>query len=868
MSDTPTPMLKQYLEIKSNYQDCLLFFRLGDFYELFFDDAVTASSILSITLTSRSKSEGNKIPMCGVPFHAAEQYIAKLIKAGHKVAICEQLEDPKPGSIVKRDVIQVVTPGATFSDYILDEASSNYLVAVAPSSSEIGYAYADISTGELVTGICASPSACVDLLAGIAPKECIISSEVPPHDPLVLALRPLSLLFSPIDAHRCSLAMTTQTILQHFDVQSLVGLGIAEHLPISIAVGMLLSYIQDTQKQALGHIQRLQIRTDSDSMHLDKQTIASLELLQSLQTGSRKGSLLETLDTTVTSLGSRLLKSLVIRPLTVKQKIQDRLDAVEMLTHDEELLRTLRKNVLKNIADIERIVARVSTQKATPPDLVALGSSLQQIVTVKTLLASTDAMLLQQIHQSLDALPILCNQIINTLTDEPPLQIGKGNVIRSGVHAELDDVRALQEQGNAWLVSYQQQERERTGIHSLKIGYTKVFGYYLEVTNTHKDKIPENYIRKQTLTAGERYSTEALQAYEEKILHADETMAKLEKEIFAKLMSNIQSYCFILQKNASSIALLDVLCSFAHTAQHYTYCKPILTDDATISIKEGRHPVVERLLPPSSFIPNDTALSNNDQQIVLLTGPNMAGKSTYIRQTALLTLMVHLGSYVPATSCSMGIVDRIFTRVGASDNIAEGQSTFMVEMQETAIILHHCTEKSLIILDEVGRGTATTDGLSIAWAIIEYLHGAKDKGPKTLFATHYHELLQVAEELPRVQSYTVSVEEHEQDVVFLHKIVPGALDKSYGIHVAQLAGLPHQVIQRAQVLLQLLTDQNPSKILPVPSPIDHTKEQMPLFEKQPPHPALKKLATLDINATTPMQALQELYELSKMVTKE
>ncbi|MFA5829038.1 MAG: DNA mismatch repair protein MutS [Candidatus Gracilibacteria bacterium] len=874
-----TPMMAQYKEIKAKYPDAILFYRLGDFYEMFFDDAIEASRLLQITLTSRNKGD-HKAPMCGIPYHAAQNYIAKLTRQGKKVAICEQLSDPNEPGIVKRDVVRVITPGTTLDDQILDQKTNNFLLALTfepPSSTNknngegtFGLAYADISTGELRVTELHNLQDVQTELERIHPKEALIPADLLNES-----------FFKSINQSQLQTFFFTtecppdsEQFLKNFlEVKDLNGFGLEGQIVAIKAAALILNYLQETQKTSLKHIQGLQTYQLSEFMPIDESTLKNLEITSTLRENKLEGSLLWVLDRTITSMGGRALRYALTHPLLDAEKIQERLDAVDDLFQNASILDDLRE-VLKQVLDFERLLARLSLGHGNARDLLGLKVSLKSIPYVQSILMGLHAPLLKQILGNLDALPDLVELIEKAIIDEPPLAIREGGMIKDGYNAELDKIKKISRDGKGFIQALQEKEIERTGINSLKIRYNSVFGYYIEISKTNLHAVPTDYTRKQTLVNAERFITPELKEYEEKVLGAEEKIVAMEYEIFNALRMRVVEEIGRIQKLAKGIAALDMLGSFARVAVDNCYCKPVitrLTSQLNIHIQSGRHPVVEKMTFASRFVPNDVLLDSGENQLLLITGPNMGGKSTYLRQVALITLMAHIGSFVPAAKAEIGLVDRIFTRVGASDNLMRGQSTFMVEMQETAYILHNATAKSLIILDEIGRGTSTYDGMSIAWAITEFIH---DKiGAKTLFATHYHELIALAEKLPHAENYCVAVKENEEDgVVFLYKIVKGGVDRSYGIEVAKLAGLPAEVVGKArQILADLeegvleagiqkeLTDAS-KRVAPGQTEIF---EQGRIHQEIKPNPAIEELKKLDLNSMTPIEALNALAALKK-----
>jgi DNA mismatch repair protein MutS len=866
-----TPMMRQYWELKNQYLDCILFFRLGDFYEMFEEDAEKAAKILDIALTKR-----NGTPMCGIPFHAAENYLGKLTAAGEKVAICEQVSDPNEPGIVERDVVRVVTPGTTFSESLLDNKTNNFTTAIYPKRDYFGLATVDITTGTFLVTELQGYDQLANELRRLQPKECILPKSF--EDPSMDALLDV---FEDTYTYRYSTRHDAyQTLQNHFQVNGVEAFGI-DKWPFAIqAAGLLINYLGDTQKTSLDHLKKVTPYSPSDHMILDEATLRNLELVSTLRDQQKKGSLIGVLDQTQTAMGGRLLKRWILRPLTDQAAIEDRLNSVEEFYNNAGLHDDIKTSI-ESILDLERVLSRLSLDRGNPRDLSALAQSLAQLPVLKHHLGSAQSTKLQTLNESIQPLPELVEMLQMAIMPEPPMLLREGGYIADGFHAELDELRVLSREGKGFIKKMQQEEIEKTGITSLKIKYNKVFGYYLEVSKANADKVPEHYIRKQTLVNSERYITPELKEYEEKVLSADEKSKALEQELFKELRAHVMEHMGVIQQNADVIAALDVLVSFTTVAQQQRYVKPTLTTGKKLMIEAGRHPVVESMTAASDFVPNDTQLDDEAQQIILLTGPNMSGKSTLLRQVALITLMAQIGSYVPAQSAEIGVVDRIFTRVGASDNLVKGQSTFMVEMQEAANILNNATDRSLVILDEIGRGTSTYDGVSIAWAMLEYLHDTI--GSKTLFATHYHELIAVAEKLSRAQNFSVAVHEDTQrGVIFLHKIKPGGINKSYGIEVAKLAGLPAAVIQKSQHILHDLEEGVVDAGIKAELQHMQGSDQLGLFAGTPQsadsnlmerghgkvsHPALERLKDLDINRLTPLEALQAIDELKQEVDK-
>jgi DNA mismatch repair protein MutS len=873
---TPTPAMQRYLEVKAQHPHAILLFRMGDFYELFYEDAVTASKAVGLTLTSRDKGSPNPIPMAGFPYHQLDGYLQKLVRAGFRAAICEQMEDPKLAKgPVKRDVTRVVTPGTLTEDSLLDPRESNFLACVFPAKESCGLAWVEVSTGRFFVSDLHN-DAVLDEIARIHPAECL----VPEHSgqsPVLQALSRMSELFI-TERPPWSFApdQCLRLLLEQFQTRTLSGFDIDEATPGVTAAGALLDYLRDTQKSALGHITRLEPYRRGTSLLIDEATRRSLELTQTLRNGERAGSLLAVIDDTVTPMGARLLGEWLSNPLTDPARINLRLDAVEELTTDAVFCRDLRDQ-LQNAYDLQRLTARVATGRCSPRDLSCLARTLALLPKLKAKLSGRTSARLIALESKLDLCPEIRSDIEAVLIDEPPLLTTDGGLVREGYHAQLDEWRDLARGGKDWIARYQSTEIERTGIPNLKVGFNKVFGYYLECTAAQAEKVPPEYIRKQTLKNYERFITPALKEYEEKVLRAEGQAVQLEQELFMALRERVAVQSPRLRENAEVLAEIDVLSALATLAVSAGYCRPVITLDPMLDIREGRHPVLDRLKPTGEFVPNDVRIGASTVKkaepsgdatstppeacglIQLITGPNMAGKSTYIRQAALLTVMAQMGSFVPAKSARIGIADRIFARVGASDELGKGQSTFMVEMTETARILNAATKQSLVILDEIGRGTSTYDGISLAWSITEYLHDVI--ACRTLFATHYHELTQLTETLKQCVNWNVAVREDADDVIFLHKIIPGSADKSYGIHVAQLAGVPRTVLDRAKVILQTLEsdhiDDTGKTKVPERRTQKKREQQLSLFAAEE-HPILGEIRQLNINDMTPTAALQEL----------
>ena len=804
---TMTPMMKVYCETKEKYKDCILFYRLGDFYEMFFEDALIASKELEITLTGKDCGLEERAPMCGVPFHAVDGYLNKLVSKGYKVAICEQLEDPKQAKgLVKRDVIRVVTPGTNLDAQALDESRNNYLMCIVCMEDRYGLSVADISTGEYLVTELDSEKKLLDEINKFSPSEiiCNHSFYVSGVDIEDMKERLHISVFS-LDSWYFDDALCARNLMEHFHVSSLSGLGLDAFSCGIIAAGALLQYLIETQKTSIANLTALTPYSISKYMVLDSSTRRNLELCETLREKNKRGSLLWVLDKTKTAMGARMLRRYLEQPLIEKEEIMQRLDAVEELK-DNAITREELREYLNPVYDLERLISRISYQTANPRDLVAFKTSLSMLPHIKYIMKSLQSPLLVQLQEEMDELADLFALVDTAIVDEPPISIRDGGFIKEGYNEEVDRLRHAKTEGKSWLAKLEAEEREKTGIKTMKVKYNKVFGYYLEVTNSYKDMVPDYYTRKQTLTNAERYITPELKELEETILGSEDKLTALEYDLYVGVRGKIADEILRIQKTAHAIAGVDVFASLALVAERGNYVKPSINEKGVLDIKNGRHPVVEKMIPNDMFIANDTYLDNGKSRISIITGPNMAGKSTYMRQTALIVLMAQIGSFVPADAAKIGLVDRIFTRVGASDDLASGQSTFMVEMTEVANILRNATRNSLLILDEIGRGTSTFDGLSIAWAIVEYISNPKLLGAKTLFATHYHELTELEGKLPGVNNYCIAVKENGDDIVFLRKIIQGGADKSYGIQVAKLAGVPDMVIERAKELAEELTN--------------------------------------------------------------
>ena len=856
-----TPAMEQYLRFKDEHRDAVLLFRMGDFYETFYDDAKEVSGLLGLTLTSRNNGRGGEcVPMAGVPHHAVDTYLARLIKAGRKVAICEQMEPPQKGkAVVRREVVQVVSPGTALSDNLLDQNRNNYLLGLWVESNRMGAAVTDLSTGDF-RALEQDADDLWEVLERIGPAEVLAPESWAEANEGAMAHRmPGTLLVRAEDWH-FGFSYANDLLLEHFRVNSLKGFG-CDRMTVGIsAAGAVLGYLKQNQKGAVSHITRLSREDEGAYMGLDLVTQRNLELITSIQEGRREGTLLSLLDRTCTAMGARTLRSWLSQPLLDISGIEARQDAVEDLVRHSARRESVR-SVLKQVGDLERLMSRICCGRCSPRDLVALKASLQAIPGLRdTLKAATVDLLVKARCQGMPDLSDLIDLIDRTVVDEPPFQLSEGGIIREGHNGELDELRDAASGGRRWVAELQAKERERTGIPSLKVGYNKAFGYYIEITKANMDKAPDDYLRKQTLVNAERYITPALKEWEAKILGADERAKELEKELFQQLRVEVEGWVDEVQRTARTVAVVDVLACLAEVAAANDYVRPDVDDTTGIDIREGRHPVVEGLLPAGKFVPNDFFVDGEHDQVLIITGPNMAGKSTMLRQIGLIVLLAQLGSFVPAAAARVGVVDRIFTRVGASDNLARGESTFLVEMNEAANILNNATPRSLVLLDEIGRGTSTFDGLSIAWAMTEYLHNTAAIQPRTLFATHYHELTELEELLPRVKNYSVAVRKEGDNVMFLHRLVPGGCDHSYGIEVARLAGMPRELIARASEVLRRLeaNDLTPAGEKTQASVVREpavANGQMNLFDRPPEDPVLTELHGLDVGSTTPLEAL-------------
>ena len=870
-----TPMMQQYLETKKAYQDCILFYRLGDFYEMFFEDALTASRELEITLTGKSCGQEERAPMCGVPYHAVDSYLNKLVSKGYKVAICEQVEDPKNArGIVKREVIRVVTPGTNLNLQALDDSKNNYLLCVAYFPGKIGMSVADVTTGDYYLTEVEDIRKLQDEINKYAPSEVICNEPffVSGYDIEELKTRLQVSVYSLqpyyFDENGCK-----KTLMKHFHVNTLKGLGV-EDFPVGLtAAGALMQYLYETQKTSLTHITHIYPYLSSRYMLLDSSTRRNLELAETLREKQKKGSLLGVLDRTKTAMGGRLLRKYIEQPLIDKERVEKRLDAVEAL-NKRSVDREEMREYLQAVYDLERLLGRVRYKSANPRDLIALKNSLAMLPSLRTVLTDFEAPLLAEILEHMDPLQDIYKLIDDAIMEEPPIAVKEGGIIKEGFNDSVDALKKAKTDGKKWLAELEETDRERTGIKNLRIKYNKVFGYYFEVTNSYKGQVPEDYVRKQTLANAERYTTPRLKELEDTILNAEDKLFGLEYDLFCEIREAIAGEVERIQKTARAVARLDVFTSLAAVAEQNHYVRPSLNEKGVIDIKEGRHPVVEQMIDNDMFIANDTHLDDKKHCIAVITGPNMAGKSTYMRQVALIVLMTQIGSFVPAKKADIGIVDRIFTRVGASDDLASGQSTFMVEMNEVANILRNATPNSLLVLDEIGRGTSTFDGLSIAWAVIEHISNRRILGAKTLFATHYHELTELEGKMDNVNNYCIAVKEKGDDIVFLRKIVRGGADKSYGIQVAKLAGVPDMVIDRAKEIVEQLSDNDITgkvQSIEVNRGRGEAKktvrydevdlEQISLFDTVRDEDVIKELTEIDVGNLTPVDALNTLYRL-------
>ena len=865
-----TPMLRQYMSIKEEYPDCVLFFRMGDFYEMFFDDAREAAPILEIALTTRDKNRENPVPMCGVPYHAAEGYIEKLVNSGRKVAVCEQVEDPSQAKgIVRREVVRVVTPGLSAALGKFSPGENNYLCGISHDDGRFGVAFLDFSTGEFQVTELADIGELTDQLAARNPQEVVFSSEVeggPMADVLARTLNDVLVNFT--DPSRFTTNRAESVLIDVYGLAGIDGLGLGEHPLALAATGGVLSYVVDYKLGDVTHLSLPRLYLPRDFMIIDEVTGKNLELFRTIYEGKRSGSLLSVMDRTTTSMGTRLLTRWLAQPLVDRVEIEHRHDLVQELLGREEGIDGLI-SLLSDMADLERIAGRISTRTANARDVAALASSLGRIGPIGRILEDFNACAAEKLAGDLDDFLPLIRRIMSILVESPPQALRDGGLIADGVDEELDELREISRTGKQWIIDLERAERRRTGINNLKVRYNKVFGYYIEVSKSNLEMVPDDYIRKQTLVSAERFITPELKEFEAKVLGAQDRITALEYTIFVELRDEVRGWIPGIQKAAGALATLDVLVSFAVVARERDFIRPVMTDSREIDITGGRHPMVERFLPPGAFVPNDVHLDGTDEQVLVITGPNMAGKSTIIRQVALIVLMAHTGSFIPAEKATIGIVDRIFSRVGASDSIARGQSTFMVEMVETANILNNATDQSLVILDEIGRGTSTFDGVSIAWAVAEYLHDNDGRTPLTLFATHYHELTELAAMKERIKNYTISVREWNGRIIFVHKMQPGSASHSYGIEVARLAGLPTPVLGRAR---EVLADLEEGELLRLDAPggspdtPGNATGQLDLLSVVS-NPVVERLQKIDVNSLTPLDALAILDELVQLTVQ-
>jgi DNA mismatch repair protein MutS len=870
-----TPMMKAYCETKNEYKDCLLFYRLGDFYEMFFDDALVASKALEITLTGKDCGLEERAPMCGIPYHAVDSYLNKLVSMGYKVAICEQVEDPKLAKgLVKREVTRIVSSGTNLDINALDESKNNYLMCISFDSDDIGISVVDVTTGDFYLTEVEDINRLYDEIIKFEPSEIICNDAFLLSGIDVEDLRGiLGIQLNALDSHYFDEELCRRKIMQHFNVKSLIGLGIEDFPEGCVAAGALLTYLYDTQKTTISNLTHIYPYLTNKYMLLDSSTRRNLELTETMRDKQKRGSLLGVLDRTKTAMGGRMLRSFVEQPLKDKASIENRLDAIEELIKDS-ISRDELREYLNPIYDLERLLSKITYKTANPRDLISFASSIAMIPHIKSVLRAFSKAELTGILDDLDDLSDIHGLIERSINDDPPIMIREGGFIKDGYDENVDNFRKAKTEGKTWLAKLEEEDRQRTGIKNLKVKYNKVFGYYFEVTNSYANLVPDDYIRKQTLTGSERYTTPKLKELEDTILNAEDKLNALEYDIFCDVRDTIAGEIERIQKSAKALAKLDVYTSLAYVSEHNKYVRPKLNEKGVIDIKDGRHPVVEKMTASDMFIPNDTYLDNGKNQISVITGPNMAGKSTYMRQSALIVLMAQIGCFVPASSANIGICDRIFTRVGASDDLSSGQSTFMVEMNEVANILRNATSDSLLILDEIGRGTSTFDGLAIAWAVIEHISNRKLLGAKTLFATHYHELTELEGKIDNVNNYCIAVKEQGEDIVFLRKIIKGGADKSYGIQVARLAGVPDMVTDRAKEIVNELSDNDITEKIQsisvnvksetgkkVSKPDEVDMGQMSLFDTVKDEDVLKELKEIDIGTLTPIDALNTLYKL-------
>ena len=875
---TMTPMMKQYYRIKKEYPDSILFFRMGDFYEMFSEDAKIASKVLGIALTSRAKGKGEKIPLCGMPYHSLDKYLEKMVDSGFTVAICEQVEDPKKAKgIVKREIVRVVTASTLIRSGTDLKSENTYLASVFPKNDEYGFMIVDLATGEFRGTIFDGDNAKTNLkieISRLEPKEILIPLSQESKDDVkeIYSLESV-LLVTKRDDWWFSKEQAESILKEHFGVLSIDGVGFSDNDLLICAGGGIISYLAETQKTALDHINSFKYYSLSDHMVLDPSTLKNLEILKNNVDNTKDGTLLQIIDFTETAMGKRLIKNWLINPLLEQEDINKRLDIVESVRNAYALQSGI-DSALENIYDIERIISKISLETANGRDLVALNNSLKMIPLIKDVILKTESGPLKDLIANLDEVREVTGIIDETIMDEPPISLREGGLIKNSYDDELDKLRKITTEGKTFISNLEETEKAKTGISNLKVRYNKVFGYYIEVTKSQAGKVPEDYIRKQTLVNAERFITPELKEYEEQVLNAQERLFEVEYELFCKIRKQIGRESRRIQQTAKVIAQIDVLSSYSKAAASNNWKKPRVDNSSRIKIIEGRHPVIERLSSGMKFVPNDLELDCNDKSMFIITGPNMAGKSTYIRQVALIVLLAQIGSFVPAEEAEIGIVDRIFTRVGASDYLVRGLSTFMVEMNETAHILNNATSKSLIILDEIGRGTSTYDGLSIAWAVVEYIHNSENLKAKTLFATHYHELAEIVKLLPSVKNMSMAIREWNDEIIFLYRVIEGSVDRSYGVEVARLAGLPDEVIIRAREVLTDLENKDQKLIAGNVHKKTRTRKkvsenqfrQLTLFSDMK-DPVIKRLSELDTDNLTPIEALKVICELQKKVNE-
>lgn len=874
-----SPMMQHYLQVKNEYPDCIIFYRLGDFYEMFFEDAKVVSKELELTLTGRACGLEERAPMCGVPFHAADTYLNRLVQRGYKVAICEQVEDPSTAKgMVKREVVRIATPGTNIDMQALDETKNNYIMCIVYSVEKYGISIADVTTGDFFVTEVDSERKLMDEINKFSPSEIICNEAFYMSGVDVSDMKErLRIAVTSLDSWYFGDDLAKETLLSHFKIHTLEGLGLQDYDNGVLASGALLKYLYETQKNSLSNILAIHPYSIGKYMIIDSSSRRNLELVETLREKQKRGSLLWVLDKTKTAMGARLLRSYVEQPLIEKAEILKRQEFISVL-NKHEIIREELREYLNPIYDLERLITRITYQTANPRDLIAFRNSLEMLPAIAMLLGDLPCDLVAEIRDEFDDLRDLYELLCESIQEEPPISTRDGDIIKEGFNEEVDKLRAAKTEGKTWLAELEAQEKEKTGIKNLRIKYNKVFGYYLEVTNSFKDMVPDYFIRKQTLTNAERFITPELKELEDTILGSEDRLTSLEYELFKAVRDHLAENVARIQRTAKAIAKIDVFASLALVASRNNYCKPKINESGIIDIKNGRHPVVEKMITNDMFIDNDTYLNNASNRIAIITGPNMAGKSTYMRQTALIVLMAQIGSFVPAASANIGIVDRIFTRVGASDDLASGQSTFMVEMNEVANILRNATANSLLILDEIGRGTSTFDGLSIAWAVVEHISNTKLIGAKTLFATHYHELTELEGKLNGVNNYCIAVKEKGDDIVFLRKIIKGGADKSYGIQVAKLAGLPDTVIERAKEIVNELINNDITEVVRNISVDNSSKKnnkkvhldevdltQMSLFDTISDEDIIEELRNVDIGNLTPLEALNKLYELQNKV---